>query len=180
MNIVESKFQELYGVVCWKVKWDGNLNLSMNFGQPSLNIREPKEVKSNRKKVSDSFKYRHVTLHGEWFFWVLSGYWKLSLKDFDEVTSATSYKRKNMALSRLDGQKLTQVNVNPETSATQLDFDLGAKLYIRRTGIKSDGDIWSLYKPNGYVLSVRADGKYYDDPGDTEFGKNEWKNIAIP
>jgi len=178
MNIVESKFQELLGVVCWKVKWDGNLNLSMNFGQPSLSIREPREVKSSHKKVSDSFKYRHVTLRGEWFFWILSGYWKVFIKDFDEVTSATSYKRKNMALARLDGQKLIRVSVNPETSATRLDFDLGAVLSIRRMGIKSDGDIWSLYKPNGYVLSVRADGKYHDDPGDTEFGKNEWKPIV--
>lgn len=178
MNIVESEFQELYGVVCWEVKWDGNLNLSMNFGQPSLSIREPKAVRSNSKKVGDSFKYRHVAIHGEWFFWILSGYWKVSIKDFDEVTSATSYKRKIRALARLDGQKLVSVSVNSETSATKLDFDLGATLSIRRTSKKSDTDIWSLYKPDGYVLSVRADGKYHDDPGDTEFGKNDWKTIV--
>jgi hypothetical protein len=178
MNIVESKFQELYGIVCWKVKWDGNLNLSMNFGQPSLIIREPREGKSSRKKISDIFKYRHVTLSGEWFFWILSGYWKVSIKDFDEVTSATPYKRKNMALARLDGQKLVRVSVNQETSATQLDFDLDATLSIRRMSVKSDQEIWSLYQPNGYVLSVRADGKYYNDPRDTEFGKNEWKSMV--
>src|SRR5687767_13366715 len=177
MNIVETKFQELYGIVCWKVEWDRNLNLSMNFGQPSLSILEPRIVKSKYKKVNDSFKYRGVTLRGEWYFWVLNGYWKLSIENFDEVTGANSYKRKSMALARLDSQKLTQVSVNPETSATQLDFDLGASLSIRRIDIKSDGDIWSLYQPNGYVLSVRADGKYYDDPGDTEYGKNDWKAI---
>ena len=178
MNIVESKFEELYGIPCWKVKWDGNLNLSMNFGQPYLHVREPKEVRSRYKKVSDSFKYRHVTIRGEWFFWVLSCYWKLSIRDFDEVTSATSYKRKNIALARLDGQKLTRVSVNPETSATQMEFDLGARLSIRRMGLESDGDIWSLYKPNGYVVSVRADGEYFDDPGDTAHGKNKWKPIV--
>ncbi len=180
MNIVESQFQELYGVVCWQVKWDGNLNLSMNFGQPSLSIREPRELKPGRRITSDAFKYRHVTLCGEWYFWVLSGYWKLSIKDFDEVTSATSYNRKNRALHRLDGQKLTRVSVNTETSGTQLDFDLGAKLSIRRMGIKNDGDIWSLYKPNGYVLSVRADGKYSDDPGNTKIAEQEWKPIVTP
>jgi hypothetical protein len=154
--------------------------LRINFGQPSSLIREPKDVKSNRKKVSDFRRYRHVTLRGEWFFWVLSGYWKLSIRDFDEVTSATSYKQKNMALARLDGQKLIRVSVNPETSATQLDFDLGAILAIRRMGIKSDGDIWSLYKPNGYVLSVRADGKYNDSPGDTRLSQLKWKpNVLI-
>jgi hypothetical protein len=93
MNIVETKFQELYGIVCWKVEWDRNLNLSMNFGQPSLSILEPRIVKSKYKKVNDSFKYRGVTLRGEWFFWVLNGYWKLSIENFDEVTGANSYKR---------------------------------------------------------------------------------------
>ncbi len=177
MNIVEAKFQELYGVVCWRVEWDRNLNLSMNFGQPSLSILEPRVVKSKDKKVADSFKYRRVTPRGEWFFWVLMGYWRLSIKDFDEVSGAASYKRKRMALARLDGQKLINVSVNPETSATKLSFDLGAVLSIRRLEIKSDGDIWSLYQPNDNVLSVRADGKYYDDPGDTEFGKHIWKPI---
>ncbi|MBL0345362.1 hypothetical protein, partial [Candidatus Villigracilis affinis] len=175
---VESKFQELHGVVCWKVNWDANLNLSMNFGQPSLSIREPRKVKSSSKKMSDSFKYRSVALHGEWFFWILNGYWKVSIKDYDEVTGDTSYKRKTMALTRLDGQKLIHASVDPQTSTTRLDFDLGAILSIRRISIKNDGDIWSLYKPDNSVLSVRGDGKYSDDPGETESGKSNWKPIV--
>jgi hypothetical protein len=178
MNIAEAKFEELYGLPCWKVEWDANLNLSMNFGQPSLHIHEPKELKSSDEKISDSFKYRDVTVRGEWYFWILSGYWKLSIRDFDEVTGATSYKRKSMALARLDGQKLMHVRIDPKTSATEMEFDLGAILSIRRVGLKTDEDIWSLCKPNGYVVSVRADGQYFDDPDDTPSGKNQWKPIV--
>ena len=178
MNIVESSLQEVFGVICWEPKWDINLNLSINFGQPHLSIREPKEVKSKYKTIRQTFRLRGVALHGEWLFWVLSGYWKLSIKDFGEVTSATRYKRMAMALARLDGQKLVHARVNSDTSATQLDFDLGARLTVRRSSIVGKGDIWSLYKPNGYVLSVRADGKYHDDPGDSDPKKFRWKPIA--
>jgi len=41
------------------------------------------------------------------------------------------------------------------------------------------GDIWSLYKPDGYVLSVRADGKYYDIPGNSDPEKIIWKPIVL-
>jgi hypothetical protein len=78
----------------------------------------------------------------------------------------------------LDGQKLTSVNVNPTTSATEMEFDLGAKLSIRRYGPKYDGDMWSLHQPNGFVLSVRADGKYNNDPEDMPPKQNVWKPIA--
>jgi hypothetical protein len=179
MNIVEANLQELFGVICWEAKWDFNLNLSINFGQPHLSIREPKEVKADEETIRQSFRLRQVTLHGEWLLWILSGYWKLSIKDFGEVTSASPYKRKRMALARLEGQKLIHARVNSNTSATCLDFDLGAKLSIRRISIKDDGDIWSLYKPNRYVLSVRADGKYNDILGDTDPDKIEWKPIVM-
>jgi hypothetical protein len=179
MNYVELNLQDLCGIICWNARWDDDLNLRIDFGQPSLSIREPKEIITEHEKISQSSKYRHVTLRGEWFFWVLSGYWKLSLKDSNEVTNASSYQNKKMALIHLSGQKLFHSTVNPYTSATQLDFDLGARLTIRRMSKNSDKDIWYLYKPNGYVLSVRADGKYHDDPRNIPPEKFEWKPIFI-
>jgi hypothetical protein len=179
MNIVESSLQELFGIICWEPKWDCNLNLSINFGQPHLSISEPREVKSKDETIRQTFRLRGVTLHGDWLFWVLSAYWKLSINDFGDVTGASTYRRKKMALARLEGQKLTYASVNPSTCATQLDFDLGARLSIRRTSIMSKGDIWSLYKPDGYVLSVRANGNYHDDPGDTNLEKIKWKPIVM-
>ena len=59
-----------------------------------------------------------------------------------------------------------------------MKFDLGAKLSIRRISSQDDEDLWSLYQPNGYVLSVRADGKYNNDPEDMSPEHYEWKPIA--
>jgi hypothetical protein len=179
MNVVEANLQEICSVICWNASWDINLNLSINFGQPSLSIVEPKDVETNIDKIREMHKSRLVTVRGEWLFWVLNGYWKLSLKDYEETTKTSSYHKKIMALARLDGQKLVHASVNSQTSATQLDFDLGAQLSIRRIGINYDGDIWSLYKPNGYVLSVRADGKYNDSHEKIHFDNVEWKPIDI-
>lgn len=178
MNIVEANLQELFDVICWDAKWDFNLNLSINFGQPHLRIREPKEVQTDKENIRNFFRLRQVTLRGDWLLWISDGYWKLSIKDFGVVTSASAYKPKSMALSRLEGQKLIGASVHADTVATNLDFDLGAKLSIRRTRIKSDDDIWSLYKPNGYVLSVRSDGKYKDQLSETNPDQFEWKPIG--
>ncbi len=180
MNIAESNLKELYGVICWNCKWDYNLNLSINFGQPSLSIVEPRGVKTDNEKIRKFRQYRHVTLRGEWFLWILGAYWKLSIKDFGEVTSASQYKKMAMALARLDGQKIIDASVNPLTSATQLIFDLGAQISIRRTRISSREDIWSLYKPNEYVFSVRADGKYKDVPGKHADNEKDWAPISQP
>lgn len=178
MNHAELGLQELYGVICWNARWDGNLNLRIEFGQPSLSVLEPRTTGAGNKEQAEFRRLRHVHLNGEWELWILSGYWKLSMQDFGDVTIASSYKRKKIALAGLSGQKLTGATVNPMTSATQLDFDLGARLLIRRISRDADGDIWSLYKPTGFCLSVRADGRYKDFPGDTPPQEIVWKSLA--
>ena len=179
MNIVESNLDESQGVHCWQPRWDSNLNLGINFGEPHLSNREPTESKSKNEGIRQIFKLRGVSLNGEWFFWVISGYWRLSVQDFGNVTKAGAYKRIKVALARLEGQKLIRAMVNSHTSATKLDFDLGARLTIRRTSILGNEAIWSLYKPNKYVISVKADGKYYDHPEDTYPDKIDWKLLGM-
>ena len=176
--IIHEILEILIGLHCWDVYYNDDLNLSMSFGQPIMKIREPKKVHSKIERIRQVRAHRLVTVRGEWWLWILSAYWKLSVKGSGEVTGASSLIKKKRALALLDGQKLTGVKINPKTSATQMEFDLGAKLSIRRFSSQDDGDIWSLYQPNGYVLSVRADGKYNNDPGDTPPEQNEWKPIV--
>jgi len=59
----------------------------------------------------------------------------------------------------LDGQKLKHIHINARDSATEFGFDLGAILQVRRFR-GDDSDVWTLYKPNGYVVGVRGDGTY--------------------
>ena len=59
---------------------------------------------------------------------------------------------------------MMDIEVNPSTGATRFEFDLGGVLEVRRME-RSDTDIWSLFKPSGYVLSVKGDLTYAHCPG---------------
>ena len=175
--IIHEILENLIGLHCWDVYYNQDLNLSMSFGQPILKIREPKKSRSKIERVRQAHAHRLVTARREWWLWILSAHWKLSVKGIDEVTGSSSLTKKKWALSLLDGQKLIGVNVDSITSATQMEFDLGAKLSIRRFSSQSESDMWSLYQPSGYVLSVRSDGKYKNKPGNRHTKQSDWKPI---
>src|SRR5262249_30018245 len=85
----------------------------------------------------------------------------LSLRDFHTVSGAHSYRRMQMALARLDGQRLLQVTINPRTAATSFTFDLGGLLSVRRFGASTPGELWTLYTPMNTILAVRGDGHFW-------------------
>ena len=173
MKSIEQIFQDLTDLPCWNVKWDIDLGLSMNFGQPVLKIYEP--VPNSRRFAH----YRQVNIEGEWLLWIMSGLWELSGYDFDPVRYAsTPYKRKLRALLALDGQKIVKTAIDPVTGATQWEFDLGAKLSVRRRKKSERNDIWSLNCPHGYTATVRADGKYYYGRLGEDLDESAWKPIA--
>jgi hypothetical protein len=60
----------------------------------------------------------------------------------------------------LSGQKLIEIRVNSKTGFTEFSFDLGAVLRVRRFEVDDDADLWTLYKPNGYTVSVKGDGTF--------------------
>ena len=64
------------------------------------------------------------------------------------------------AIALLDGQRLEGVAVNPANGRTQFRFDLGACLDVRRFDARSEGELWTLYEPDGRALAVRGDGRF--------------------
>jgi hypothetical protein len=177
MSIYET-FEKIIGLHCWDVYFNRYLNLSMSFGEPIVRIREPEKVRSKNAGFRLRHAHRLVTVRGEWWLWIFSASWKLSVKGYGKITDTSPLKEMRRGLALLDGQILTGFSINPRTSATEMEFDLGSKLSIRRLSAGDEFDIWSLYQPNGYVLSVRADGKYQDEPGSTTPDQIEWKPIA--
>jgi hypothetical protein len=106
------------------------------------------------------FAYRNVTVRGAWFLWIEQAYWKLSLRDFDAVSGAYSYRRIQMALARLDGQRLLHVAIDSRTGATRFTFDLEGILTVRRFGPSPPGELWTLYTPMHTVVTIRGDGQF--------------------
>lgn len=158
--MIEKHFQGLAALPCWGVHWEPHVNLSMNFGAPRLEVREPKRSTAASESVRLSFAHRKVTLHGRWWLWAFCSRWTLSVRGLQPVRSSGSARRIQQALRLLDGQRLIRVAINPRDARTRFEFDLGAILDVRELDDCNDGDIWSLYKPDHRVLSVRGDGTF--------------------
>jgi len=159
-NPIYVAFEPLLGLPCWGVHWEAALNLSMNFGQPYLNVREPYRSAARLVRVRQRAASRRVTVRGPWWLWIHGASWKLSLRELDPVTGTASSRRIQQALAFLDGQQLKTVEVSAAAGATRFSFDLGGLLEVRRLGPRKKIDMWILYTPDEYALTVRGDGQF--------------------
>ncbi len=69
-KIIEGSFKPLYGQPAWGLHYGRQLSLSMNFGKPSIYIREPYGTDSRSEVVRRMAARRQVTVRGEWWLWV--------------------------------------------------------------------------------------------------------------
>jgi len=51
VKVIHRSFQPLYGQPCWGLSHARYVNLSMNFGKPSLQVREPYNTDSKSEVV---------------------------------------------------------------------------------------------------------------------------------
>ena len=156
----DRSFQPLYGHPCWGLRYNRHVNLSMNFGKPSLRIREPYNTDSKFEAVRQMAGRRQVTVQGEWWLWIFSCYWRLTSNGLALATGSSSFRRIERAMAQLEGQKLTSVEVDPKTGTTGFFFDLGCVLRCRRFERETDAELWMLYKPSRYVLSIHGNGTF--------------------
>lgn len=162
-SIIQKTFRELYGQPCWGIDYSKTLNLWIQFGEPYLRVREPYQTKRKSKLALDMVSRRLVLPRGRWRLWVYCSYWRLSRNGDLLALFSASHQRIRQAISKLNGEKLVSVEINPETGFTRFAFDLGCLLECRRFEKQGDDPLWVLYKPNGYTLSVYGDGTYCHD-----------------
>jgi hypothetical protein len=166
MNVIDRVFRRVYGQLCWGSHYDPLVNLSLSFGQPSLEIvMEPRKSRARSEAVKRLAARRLVSVKGRWWLWVYQAYWSISSKGERLASSSSSVCRKKQAAALLEGERLVRVDVNPQSGASRFTFDLGGELVVRRMSRDSTDELWLLYEPNRYVLSVRGDGTYDHEPG---------------
>ncbi len=164
MNVIQRTFQRLCGQPCWGVEHGSYLALEMNFGTPSLDVREPRISRAKSAMVRRLMAKRWIRVQGQWQMWVLHAYWRLSIRGELVARSSSALRQKRQGVAELDGQKLLDMQLNAETGATQFWFDLGGLLEVRRWRRDSCDQLWVLHKPNGYALSVNGNGTYNHGP----------------
>lgn len=160
------------------MKWDSQLGMSMSFGEPRLEIvREPYTSKSKLPFVREHASFRRVRVRGQWWLWIFCAHWTLKVSNSLTATGSSSYRKKAMAMARLEGQRLTDIKVNPVNGVTNFTFDLGATLQARPYE-KDNADIWTLYYPHGFVLGVKGNGTFTYERGSVPDDEARPRNIG--
>lgn len=172
---IEEIFRALYGKPCWNVKPGHGSFLTMEFGEPHLEIREPIVAGADASPdVREDLARRRVYVHGDWHLWIYCCDWQVFCGQKRIGDSST---KANMlpAADFLDGQALLNVSVSPCDARSIFEFDLGGRLETQPYDHESEQ--WMLFEPSHDVLTVRADGRYRYMRSDVPADQGQWNLI---
>jgi hypothetical protein len=148
-------FSQLSGIPCWGVSNVYGSLLRLNFGQPSLEIREPvPDAKSEHLRMG-----RRVSVRGEFEFCLESCDWKIFVHGDELAHSESDSKLIGQAIAHIDGQVLNHVRITLNPTGMEFVFDLGGVIKAQRYSDSKPGDgLWHFYIGT-YVYSLTASGK---------------------
>jgi hypothetical protein len=174
LEVFEKAFGEIYGKPCWGVRAGYGSFLTMEFGKPHLEVREPIVASKDASvQVRKELVRRGVFVHGEWHLWIYCCDWEVLSKGKRIGDSSTKLKVRRAA-DCLDGQKLTRFSMSHRNVQCVFEFDLGATLRTR--AYDKESEQWFLYEPSQKVLSLWADGGYKHIRSDVSENK-AWKPL---
>ncbi len=171
---INHSLRKIYGQPCWNVRNGHGSFLTLDFGEPRLETREPYVSTSESRRVRELMARRSVSVVGEWHLWIYCCDWQIIVDGKPKVDSSTGPKMER-APRILDGQILERVETKDKGKSWSFVFDLGATLETTPYDRKSEQ--WTLYEPGNKVLSVRADRKYSYGPEDRSPQKERWLPI---
>jgi len=157
---IQDAFAPLIGLPCWNVKPGHGSFVTLEFGNPRIEFREPREAKHTRSvKVKKMYARRGVTLHGDWYLWIYCCYWNFFLNG-EFIGDSQSEKGIQDTVRELNGQKLIGVTANHLPGRLVFEFDLGGRLTTRPYDkpYQEPRPQWMLFEPSGNVLAFRGDG----------------------
>jgi hypothetical protein len=184
-TLVEEVFRPLAGVPCWNVKRGYGSFLTLEFGAPYLEVRDPRPPKEGRsEKANRLLATRGVYVHGDWHLWIYCCNWRV-FQGETVAGKSTSHLQMDNGARALDGQILTGIEVDLSAGIWNFQFDLGGCLATQRYARRSryyaeDKEQWLLYQPDRMVLTVRADGKYSHQHGETRPSEERWHDPGEP
>ena len=151
---------------CWGVANHYGSWVRLNFGEATLDVREPTAQRRTRVVVPE----------GEFQLFVELADWVLEHPG-RRATSESPAGEIAQSLAVLEGQKLVRAAVASDPASSEFEFDLGAKLTVRAySDAAPDEDLWHLFHPPG-ELALRAAGQLVlcnyesDDESEEEFAE---------
>ncbi|MFC7053059.1 hypothetical protein ACFQI3_10210 [Hansschlegelia quercus] len=177
-NASTTAFEPLIGVPCWRVERVQGSILSLQFGTPRLSVREPYVSTSSSAKVRQVAARRLVKPVGEWNLLVFCCHWRVVTSTGEVLAEDESPDEQIEASARvIDGQKLAAFALDAPSRQATFSFDLGATLSAWPYEANEE-EQWSLYLPDGRVLTYRADGYLSLGAGDLKPEQEVWEAVA--
>jgi hypothetical protein len=172
----ERAFKNVYGKPCRSAKPGYGSFLTFEFGEPHLEIREPRDApKRATRKVRELFARRGVAVHGEWHLWVYECDWEILVEGRRIANNRSSWTYER-GTNRLDGQKLMRFSLQPRGLQSIFEFDLGGVLVTRP--YDRSGEQWILFCPSKKVLTLRADSKYAFHASNLPEDQAKWESVV--
>jgi hypothetical protein len=111
--IFQRVFSEVYGHPCWDVKPGYGSFLTLEFGKPHLDVREPIIANKDASlRVRRHLARRSIFVHGEWHLWIYCCAWEV-LFNGRHIGNGSTKLGMQRAAKVLDGQKLVQFFLRP-------------------------------------------------------------------
>lgn len=153
-------FEQVIALPCWNAKRGHGSFITMEFGEPTLRVREP----------TGKLTWRTVTPVGQWHLWIYQCEWRISERTVELAHSESPNDAIEKAIAALDGQRLSALPALDSASKGWLfRFDLGGMLMTIPYDDYDDpkSDQWMLYEPTGDVLSSDQLGQLTRVRGDS-------------
>lgn len=170
MQSLSFLFSPLFDQIVWQPKRTHGSMLLMEFGEPRLEIVEPRPVGDDGRKECSPHRRRRVYVVGPWSLLVQhctsrveAGGKTLTSDEMDDIT----YRR---VLAELNGQRLEAIKVDERRLLLELVFDLGAQLSMWKpdadglVGLEDEDELWSLGLPDGSNVGLTLGGRVETTP----------------
>jgi hypothetical protein len=176
-TLIHDIFSPAFGKPCWNlVGGVFGTHISMEFGNPALDIRRPTKSDHVDGDPAKPIARRRVSVKGEYTLVIWSCAWTFhhlgTLVGHSNLKGSSKTPIKK-AMATLHGQMLTAVAVEPHTGRSEFRFDLGGHLLTEP--YEPDTDQWQFSTPSGKYLVYRSDGKYSFQPGNTSPSDQQWQ-----
>lgn len=156
----------ILGLPAWGVKQGHGSFLTFEFGQPKLEVGEPRQSKELGLR-------RTAYVQGEWHLWIYCCSWRALHEGTQIASSDDADEAIRRATGLLNGQKLMAVEVSPTEGRSTFTFDLGGSLETWPYGDDPTTEQWFIHS-SADVFSYRADGLYSKESGDTLPDQERW------
>jgi hypothetical protein len=152
-TLLKRHLRRVSGNPCWGVAAEYGSWLSLQFGAPSLEIRE-----AQPDAKSGYFSRRRVYLKGQHKLWIEMSDWEILEGKRRKFHSDQSRAQLRRAANLLHGQILVGFSLALRPLRSTFTFDGGSRLISTRyRKAKPDWELWHLYSPRSYI-ALCSDG----------------------